>query len=118
MLTRRRALGAGAIMIAGWLWAGATMRLWPWRNGAQASDPESTTNNRHVALGRAYLQHYPEESSQSQLASLVPTDPVLRTHQVRADFVAGEWVTLGGWVLSRTECRYCALHAMARAGQR
>lgn len=117
MLTRRRALGAGVIMIAGWLSADATMKLWLWLNGARASDPESTTNNRHVALGRAYLQRYPEEASQYQLARLVPADAGLRAHQVRADFVAGEWVTLGGWVLSRTECRYCALHALAHAGQ-
>lgn len=117
MLTRRRILSAGATVIASWLWAGATMRLWPWRNGALASAPGSTTNRRHVTLGRAYLQRYPEEASQSQLARLVPADPGLRAHQVRADFVAGEWVTLGGWVLSRTECRYCALHALAHADQ-
>jgi hypothetical protein len=92
------------------------MRLWPWQNSARASAPGSTTNRRYVALGRAYLQRHPEEA-QCQLAKLVPADPGLRTRQVRADFVAGECVTLGGWILSRTECRYCALHALAHAGQ-
>jgi hypothetical protein len=68
-----------------------------------------------VALGQAYLRRYPEEASQSRLAGLVPADPVARTRQVRADFAVGQVVILNGWVLSRTECRYCALHALAGA---
>jgi hypothetical protein len=117
MLTRRRALAVGATVIAGWLWGGVTMRLWPSRNGARASDSGSTTDGRHVALGQAYLQHHPDEESKSRLARQVPADPVLRARQVRADFAAGQVVILGGWVLSRTECRFCALHALAGEGR-
>lgn len=117
MLTRRRALGAFATVIIGWLWAGATMRLWPWKNDTRTSDLESTTNDHYVALGRAYLHLYPEEASPSRLARLIPADPVLRTIQVRADFAAEKVVILDGWILSQTECRYCALHALTQAGR-
>ena len=113
MLSRRSALGVCATVIAGWLWAGATTKPWPEPHGGRANDPKSTVDGRHVALGRAYLRRYPDEASQRRLARLVPGDPVLRARQVRADFAAGRVVTLGGWVLSRTECRYCALHALA-----
>jgi hypothetical protein len=118
MLTRRRALAAGVTVIAGWLWAGVPMRLWPARTSAKPSGPRSPAAGRHVTLGRAYLKNHPNEASQSQLARLVPADPFLRTCQVRADFAAGKVVTLCGWVLSRTECRYCALQALAIAGRR
>lgn len=118
ILTRRKALAVGVTVIAGWLWAGVTMRLWPAsRNGAKPSRPTSTSDNRHLAIGQAYLQHHPDEASQNRLARLVPADPVLRTSLVQADFAAGEVVSLGGWVLSRTECRYCAMQALAVAGR-
>jgi len=113
MLTRRRALAVGATVIAGWVWAVTTMRLWPARKGTPPPELGSITTGRHVALGRAYLQRYPDEAVPNRLAKLVPADPVLRIRQVRADFVAGQVVTLGGWILSRTECRFCALHALA-----
>jgi hypothetical protein len=74
-------------------------------------------DGRHVALGRAYLRRYPQKASQSRLARLVPSDPVRRARKVRADFAVGRVVTLRGWVLSRTECRYCALHALWSAGR-
>ena len=112
MLTRRRALALGVTAIVGWLWAGAAMRVWPTQNGAKPSDPGSMIDGRHVALGKAYLQRHPDEALQSRLARLVPADPVLRSRQVQADFAAGQVVTLGGWLLSRTECRYCALYAL------
>jgi hypothetical protein len=113
-LSRRSALGACASVIVGWLWAGVMRKP----QGARASDPGSTTaDGRHGALGRAYLRRYPEEASQSRLAGLVPADPVARTRQVRADFATGQVVILDGWVLSRTECRYCALHALSGAGR-
>ena len=118
MLTRRKVLGAGATMIAGWLWTGVTMKLRPVRKGSKPSGLRSPTVDRHVVLGRAYLQNYPDEASQSRLARLVPSDPFLRTFQVRSDFAEGQVVTLRGWVLSRTECRYCALQAMASTGAR
>ena len=117
MLTRRKVLAAGATVVASWLWADVTMKLWPVRNGAKPSGLRSPAADRHVALGRAYLQNYPDEASQIRLASLVPGDPFFRNCQVRADFAAGHVVSLRGWVLSRTECRYCALQAMASTGR-
>jgi hypothetical protein len=115
MLSRRSTLGAFAAAIAAWLWAGARTTPWPEPRSAWASDPETTAGSRHVALGRAYLRRYPEEASQWRLARLIPSDPVLRARQVRDDFATGRVVTLRGWVLSRTECRYCALHALSSA---
>jgi hypothetical protein len=110
-------LGACAAVIAGWLSGRTATRWWQARHGARDSDPKSTADGRHVALGRAYLRRYPDEASQGRLAGLVPSDPVLRARRVRADFAAGRVVSLDGWVLSRTECRYCALHALAGAGR-
>jgi hypothetical protein len=116
MLSRRRALGAVAGVIAGWLSADAARRSWA-RPAGRGSDPGAAAAGRHLALGRAYLRRYPQEASQGRLARLVPSDPVRRARQVRADFAAGRVVTLRGWVLSRTECRYCALHALWSAGR-
>jgi hypothetical protein len=116
-LSRRSTLGACATALAGWLSAGAAVRLWAARPAGRGTDSEKTAAARHVGLGLAYLRRYPDEASQVLLAGLVPSDPVLRARQVRADFTAGQVVSLGGWVLSRTECRYCALHALAGAGR-
>jgi hypothetical protein len=117
MLSRRGTLEFCAAMIVGWLSAGAATRSWYKRTRARTSDSKTTGAARHVALGRAYLRRYPDEASQGRLAGLVPSDPVRRARRVRADFAAGRVVSLGGWVLSRTECRYCALHALAGSGR-
>ena len=114
-LGRRSILGVCASVIVGWLSAGVATRWWMERPTGHGSDSGTTATTRHAALGRAYLRRYPDEAFQRRLATLVPGDPVLRARQVRADFAAGKVVSLGGWVLSRTECRYCALHALSGA---
>ena len=73
-------------------------------------------------IGRAYLQLEPEEASEERLVELV--FPELRSAQeppardeilarflasVRSDFQEFRVARVGGWLLSRTESRLCAL---------
>ena len=83
-------------------------------------------------LGTEYLTRNPDEASReallSRLASLVGRSAVLKSslraaddfnEQVRRDFREGETLWMGGWLLSRTELRLCALaavHAAERTG--
>lgn len=106
-LTRRRAVIG---VVVSWLSAGLAKRS---RAARGITSFGKTTADRHGVLGRAYLQHHPQDASLSRLARLVPEDPVLRTRLVQADFAGGRVVILHGWVLSRTEGRYCALHTLA-----
>ena len=114
MLTRRRVLAAGASMILGWLLGMTALTLRPIGKGTRPTDADTQTRRRHTVLGRAYLQRHPHEALPTRLAEVVPEDPLVRNRQVRADFAAGRVVILGGWILSLTECRYCALQAIAR----
>jgi hypothetical protein len=76
---------------------------------------------RASALGRAYLARAPGEADPVRLAAAIiaglgaPVDderlPALIRARVRADFAAGDIVTIDGWVLSRTEARLAALWA-------
>jgi hypothetical protein len=77
------------------------------------------------ALGLAYLAQFPEEREPAALArfllpELAPSEAAmarLDDHQLRnrvaarqrADFAEGRIVSLGGWLLSRTEARLAAL---------
>jgi hypothetical protein len=78
-------------------------------------------------LGTEYLTRHPDEGDRSillgRLAGLVPPLALLgngeRTpggfnEQVRRDFLDGDIVRMGGWLLSRTELRLCALVALDR----
>jgi hypothetical protein len=94
---------------------GATMRL-------RALLPASASARE---IGRHYLARYPEEEGDVNLARLIlsPMSPesgdvaaldhrelsTLVTSRVRADFENGRTVEIGGWILSRTEVRLCAL---------
>lgn len=73
-------------------------------------------------LGQRYLALFPEEADFSRLAMLLfgndveqrPENiswPILNA-RIRADFESSNTVTLDGWVLARSECRFCALAAL------
>lgn len=76
-------------------------------------------------LGVEYLTRHPDEADRSRLlaglAGLVRPSALLRgaahvpagfNARVRRDFVDGDVVGMGGWQLSRTELRLCALAAL------
>ena len=76
-------------------------------------------------IGRIYLAQHPEENSILALTRLIRLSMSLEeedvavfgrqplsarlTSRVRADFETGLTVEVGGWILSRTEARLCAL---------
>jgi hypothetical protein len=76
-------------------------------------------------VGRMYLERHPEEDDNATLTRLIVSSmseqpahvAVLEQHtlaamvnsRVRADFEKGITVEVGGWILSRTEARLCAL---------
>lgn len=79
-------------------------------------------------IGFAYLRDHPLEADTDRLVSGLFPDPwacrlVKQNHsrpdelrrylkrRIREDFEAGATVNLEGWILSRTECRVCALVA-------
>jgi len=72
-------------------------------------------------VGRMYLNSTPEEEDVAALLQSLPNaDKVDDAYwdafsgQMRSEFVAGETVSLEGWVLSRSECRlYGLLHLLA-----
>lgn len=79
---------------------------------------------RTIAIGRRYLELYPREAEASLLSRklLLGTsgaDPgsvraVVR-RRIRRDLRCGEVVRIDGWLLARSECRACALVALAAA---
>ena len=87
------------------------------------SSPESAAE-----LGRAYLATAPGERSRTLLVdriaaglpngySVVQTADdatllSLLSQRFQEDFTVGDTVTVGGWVLSRTEARLCGLAAL------
>jgi hypothetical protein len=81
-------------------------------------------------LGRLYLAGHPQEADAARLATLIAaaldpaltpvsaaTDTALRAgleERIRTDFTRGEMVAVGGWLLSVTEARLCALVSLLR----
>lgn len=80
-------------------------------------------------VGEAYLSKRPAEADRGWLLTALrrnlrtsgltppPTQGVADMMEgfgalIRADFAAGHTIILDGWVLSETECRLCALHAV------
>ena len=71
--------------------------------------------------GRLYLDSAPDEDDVATLLQFLPDADSIDdgywdafTNQMRSDFVAGETISLKGWVLSRSECRlYGLLHLIA-----
>jgi hypothetical protein len=80
-----------------------------------------------AAVGRRYLALHPEEASAAELEARVLQDPSIRValdsssdsrlrrvlaEKVRLDFLRRDVVLVDGWLLSITEARLCALHAL------
>jgi hypothetical protein len=81
------------------------------------------------AIGRAYLQRYPQEADvrtlEDQIAQGIagghtllvatgkPEISKLLTDRIRQDFATDRVVKVQGWILSVTEARLCALAALA-----
>ncbi len=71
------------------------------------------------AVGREYLKQHPEEQGKERLLALLSLreeeqGPFVRRRmraQVRRDYEESRVVLVGGWYLSRTEARLCALAA-------
>ncbi len=85
-------------------------------------EPTATLQAALAAVGAAYLEVQPDEADPEvllaalpALAGRVPDNPghalAVLAPSVEADAEAGEVVDLGGWVLTRTECRAAALYA-------
>jgi hypothetical protein len=79
---------------------------------------------RTISIGRRYLELYPREAEPSLLSrklllGLQGSDPqTVRTvvrQRIRRDLRSGEVVRIDGFVLARSECRACALVALAAA---
>jgi len=74
-----------------------------------------------LALGKEYLLHYPDEKDNDRLVSVLFNDFTpqsvydLQTYiknKIQTDFEQSNTSLLKGWLLSRTEARFCALANM------
>ena len=129
--TRRTILAGLAAGVAG---VAIGLRLY-WTGGSAARDAQRLAGLlRHadsaVPLGRLYLAGAPREADPARLVTLIgaalgpaltpisaATDEALRTgldERIRTDFIAGNRVAVGGWLLSITEARLCALVSLER----
>lgn len=92
--------------------------------GREALVPGGIVNSESaLAIGRAAQAAGAVERDAGELVlALFPSSTVLSQHparlrtalatQIRADFAAGDMVTVQGWALSRTETRLCVLIAL------
>jgi hypothetical protein len=118
-------IGAGGVMAAG---VGAERAAaWARRRPvvAWAADVSEAASTRN--LGVEYLTRYPDEADRGillgHLGGLVPLAALLGgddravagfNDRLRLDFAEGDIIRMGGWLLSRTELRLCALVAIER----
>jgi hypothetical protein len=126
--SRRRVVGFAALA-SGALWLGQSLGFAAvpeaGAKAAAASLLDALFRDRASAraIGRSYLAiaASPEEQSVAGLLralfpAAVGDARALETHvaaAVREDFATGRVVTIGGWMLCRTEARLCALAALA-----
>jgi hypothetical protein len=129
--TRRTFLAGLAAGIVG---AAIGLRLY-WSGGSAARDAQRlagllTHADSAALLGRLYLAGHPREADATRLVTLIgaaagaaltpisaATDEALRAgleERIRTDFIAGDRVAVGGWLLSITEARLCALVSLER----
>lgn len=70
-------------------------------------------------VGARYLRSHRDEASEPFLRAAIGLDasnswaaPRQLASRISNDFARGDLVTIGGWVLARSECRMCALVAL------
>ncbi len=129
--TRRTILAGLAAGVAG---VAIGLRLY-WTGGSAARDAQRLAGLlRHAdsaaPLGRLYLAGAPREADPARLVALIgaaqgpaltpisaATDEDLRAgleERIRINFTSGARVAVGGWLLSITEARLCALVSLER----
>jgi hypothetical protein len=77
--------------------------------------------DRTLEIGTHYRAAAPGENTVAALRDAISSSqrqfPWIRRRsieeQVRDDFAAGRTIVIGGWVLSRTEARQCALYSLS-----
>jgi hypothetical protein len=77
-----------------------------------ASDSSPFLARAMAVVGERYLRAHPEEASLGTLQALVPEVRQVLLQQIACDFRDDDIVELDGWLLSRTECRHCALETL------
>jgi hypothetical protein len=122
----RRAFLTG--LAAGVVGAALGLRLY-WSGGSTTREAGRLAGVlRHpdsaALLGRLYLDGNPREADATRLVTQIgampdsaATDEALRAsldERIRNDFINGDTVTVGGWLLSITEARLCALVSLLR----
>jgi hypothetical protein len=89
---------------------------------AQPALLEMLGPERAREIGKQYLAAVPRENSAAALSAAISnsehrTFPWIGSHsiedRIRDDFAAGRTVVVGGWVLSQTEARQCALYSLS-----
>jgi hypothetical protein len=125
-MTRRTFLAAAALAAAGG--GGVLYRL---KTSDFDSDLEQTAEVARLfdeleparRVGRSYLDDHPEEADERALVRLLDAEPgwqhawegspariaAIARRTIRLDYEHGRTVSVGGWILSRTEARLCAL---------
>jgi hypothetical protein len=134
LLDRRQLLAGGSALISGFFlgpldWLGDRQQ----RPGLEATVGQqlgSFLRHRESArhVGRAYLEVQPREADVPRLVVAILGDLATRLphreipggtlarlldERIRHDFAEGWLVSVGGWMLSRTEARLCALAELA-----
>ena len=123
-VSRRAFLIGGAGVVGAGAAAGRASR---WRRRRRVLDWAGQLADRPVArdLGVEYLTRHPTEDDRAALVTHVaPFADLLSifrdeqaalkafNEQLRRDFLDGDIVDMGGWLLARTEIRLCALAAL------
>ena len=106
-------------------WSGGSATREAMRLAGVLRHPDSA-----ALLGRLYLAGHPQEADAARLVMLIgaapgpaltpvaaATDEDLRDgldERIRNDFIGGATVAVGGWLLSVTEARLCALVSLLR----
>jgi hypothetical protein len=68
-----------------------------------------------IDLGIEYLTRVPGDDDEAGLIARLTAIDI--DEQIRRDFVGGDVLSMGGWLLARTELRLCALAALERGRQ-
>jgi hypothetical protein len=80
-------------------------------------------NETIVAIGKEYLQKFPDENSVRKLSKILSKETSSNSNNVNetlnqkivSDFIDGRIIMIDGWLLSETETRQCALFSLTQA---